>query len=54
MFYKVVNNIKYKKKFPIKLNDAIKVVELIEAIKKSIKFKKLLIYKMLSQVQKRD
>ena len=43
MFYKeVINNIKYKKKFPIKLNDAIKVVELIEAIKKSIKFKKII------------
>lgn len=43
LFYKeVINNIKYKKKFPIKLNDAIKVVELIEAIKKSIKFKKII------------
>ena len=43
LFYKeVIKNIKYKKKFPIKLNDAIKVVELIEAIKKSIKYKKII------------
>ena len=43
LFYKeVINNIKYKKKFPIKLNDAIKVPILIEAIKKSIKFKKII------------
>tara|TARA_B100000674_G_C37920986_1_gene953282 strand:- start:202 stop:1221 length:1020 start_codon:yes stop_codon:yes gene_type:complete len=43
LFYKkVIDNIIYKKKFPIKLIDAIKVSKLIEAIKKSIKFKKII------------
>lgn len=43
LFYKaVVDNIIFKKEFPIKLSDAIKVSKLIEAIRKSIKFKKII------------